>query len=181
MLDRGRIAVVIDVGQRSHHPDRVHRVGPRVPRTGVTATFIDGAAGEFDLVVGADGVRSMVRGLAFGQGCVNPEFTQQIVWRVMLPRHAEVGENMMLFYGPADKIGFSPMSPDEMYMFLVQNVPARVRPLASELGVMLRNELAAYSGWLTDISAQIDARSRIDYARSTPSWSPTCGTPGGSC
>ena len=130
---------------------------------GVTATFIDGTVGEFDLAIGADGVRSMVRSLAFGPGCVKPEFTQQIVWRVMLPRHAEMGEKMMLFYGPRNKIGFSPMPPDEMYMFLVQNVSARVRPPRSDLATLLKDELAAYSGWLADISAQIDDRSRIDY------------------
>lgn len=130
---------------------------------GVTATFIDGTVAEFDLAIGADGVRSMVRSLAFGPGCVKPEFTQQIVWRVMLPRHAEMGEKMMLFYGPRNKIGFSPMPPDEMYMFLVQNVSARVRPPRSDLATLLKDELAAYSGWLADISAQIDDRSRIDY------------------
>ena len=94
---------------------------------------------------------------------MKPEFTQQIVWRVMLPRHAEMGEKMMLFYGPRNKIGFSPMPPDEMYMFLVQNVSARVRPPRSDLATLLKDELAAYSGWLADISAQIDDRSRIDY------------------
>jgi 2-polyprenyl-6-methoxyphenol hydroxylase-like FAD-dependent oxidoreductase len=129
---------------------------------GVEATFPDGSTAEFDLVVGADGVWSQVRELMFGPDCVRPQFTQQVVWRAMLPRHAAVGERMLVFYGPHNKIGFNPIPPDEMYMFVVQNVPARLRPPREELPTLLAEQLSSYSGWLQEIRAMIDPQ-RVDY------------------
>jgi 2-polyprenyl-6-methoxyphenol hydroxylase-like FAD-dependent oxidoreductase len=129
---------------------------------GVIVTFADGSTGDFDLAIGADGVRSQMRQLVLGPGCTAPDFTQQAVWRVMLPRHANVGERMMVFYGPTNKIGFSPMPPDEMYVFVVQGVPTRARPPREELPTLLSDQLSPYSGWLADIPRLIDP-ARIDY------------------
>lgn len=49
----------------------------------VSVTFTDGTQGAYDLAVGADGIRSTVRELAFGE--VEPVFAGQIVWRSLAP------------------------------------------------------------------------------------------------
>lgn len=45
--------------------------------------FTDGSSAEYDLVVGADGIRSVVRDVAFGR--VEPAFAGQISWRSLAP------------------------------------------------------------------------------------------------
>jgi salicylate hydroxylase len=49
----------------------------------VIAQFDNGAAAETDLLIGADGIRSQVRGLLFGPE--KPHFTGCIAWRGLIP------------------------------------------------------------------------------------------------
>jgi salicylate hydroxylase len=69
---------------------------------GVVARFADGTAANSDLLIGADGVRSAVRGAIFGAS--PPEFTGKIAYRFMLPAEdaegfAETGGPACLFVG----------------------------------------------------------------------------------
>jgi salicylate hydroxylase len=69
---------------------------------GVTARFLDGASVSADVMIGADGARSAVRRVVFGEGL--PEFTGKIAYRFMLPAEeagafAEVGGPACLFVG----------------------------------------------------------------------------------
>jgi salicylate hydroxylase len=50
---------------------------------GAVATFADGSKVEADLIVGADGIRSVVRECLFG--AAPARFTEQIGWRAILP------------------------------------------------------------------------------------------------
>jgi 2-polyprenyl-6-methoxyphenol hydroxylase-like FAD-dependent oxidoreductase len=47
------------------------------------ARFADGSAVEADLVIGADGIRSVIRAQHFGSG--EPRFTEMIAWRAIVP------------------------------------------------------------------------------------------------
>ena len=50
----------------------------------VAVRFTDGTSDTYDLVVGADGIHSTVRTLAFGDGMA-PTFAGQLVWRSLAP------------------------------------------------------------------------------------------------
>jgi 2-polyprenyl-6-methoxyphenol hydroxylase-like FAD-dependent oxidoreductase len=118
-------------------------------RTGVTVAFIsehpegalveltDGSRTSVDLVVGADGVHSRIRELVF-LDAPPPRFTGHAVWRAMVPRpeHAPPGYEqgtLHMFYSSTNKAGTLPVGASEMYVFLVQSTPERMRHADDEL------------------------------------------------
>lgn len=92
---------------------------------GVDVAFSDGTADRYDLVVGADGLNSRVRHLIF-PGKVEPTYTGQMAWRVTIPRPASV-ERRTYFLGGPHKVGLTPVSGSEMYMFLLERSPKLIR------------------------------------------------------
>jgi len=70
-------------------PDGVVTLGRRLTGlhqdpAGVTLAFADGAEEGFDMVLGADGIHSVVRAALFGPD--SPEFTGLVSWRGVFPR-----------------------------------------------------------------------------------------------
>jgi len=85
----------------------------------VEVTFTDWTTGRYDLVIGADGIRSLIRSLVFGTS-YQPGFAGQMCWRYNVPRPPEV-DNFQMFLGPSgNKAGFVPLAPDLMYIFLTE-------------------------------------------------------------
>jgi 2-polyprenyl-6-methoxyphenol hydroxylase-like FAD-dependent oxidoreductase len=129
---------------------------------GVDVGFDDGSQARYDLVVGADGLHSEIRQLALGDDAPAPLFTGQAVWRAMLPRHDEVADALVMFYGPHNKVGFNPVSDDQMYLFVVENVDDRERLPREALPSLLRGQLAAYMGWVAGVADEITAPEQVD-------------------
>ncbi len=90
----------------------------------VAATFSDGTAGEFDLVVGADGVRSRVRQLVFPGA--EPAYTGFANWRVVLPRPPAV-TRLVWFMGRGTTFGIVPIAEDALYIAGVSKEPGNPR------------------------------------------------------
>lgn len=107
--------------------------------------FSDGTHGSYDLVVGADGLHSRVRELAF-PGAPEPFFTGQTVWRAVVPLPPGSDEGIAMYYGPRNKAGCNPVSDTHMYVFLVENTPEITRPPREQWPGLIRAQLAEYGG-----------------------------------
>ena len=88
---------------------------------GVTVTLNDGTREVYDLVVGADGIKSRIRTLLFG--CqFDPQYTGHAVWRFTTERMPEV-DHQIMYFGVGVKAGIMPVSREQMYLLLVTNEP----------------------------------------------------------
>lgn len=108
----------------------------------VAVAFDDGRAERYDLVVGADGLRSAVRA-ALWPDAPQPAYNGQGVWRAVLPRPAGI-DHTILWVGEGVKVGVNPVSADAMYLFINENRPGNDRLAPGEHLERLRDLLAAF-------------------------------------
>jgi len=127
----------------------------------VDAVFSDGSRAKYDLVVGADGANSAVRELVFGPEW-KPRYTGQAVWRAMVPRPEGVRARHA-YYGPRHKAGFNPVSAQEMYIYLVQNVTGDPRLDPERWPAVMRGLLADFGGRIEEVRDRITDPQRIVY------------------
>ncbi len=113
---------------------------------GVTAELTNGQSARYDLIVGADGMNSVIREIAFGSGH-RPHYTGQMVWRATVSRPPDVSCRHS-YFGPTNKSGFNPIAHDRMYIYTVQNVPERPHWSDAELPTILRGLLSEFGGAL---------------------------------
>lgn len=152
--------------------DRAEAAGVRIhfgsKVTGVTETDrgvrldVGGApVGEFDLVVGADGLHSTVRDLIGIE--TRPEPTGMGIWRAFVPRPAEVTQTQLYYGGPAYIAGYTPTGEDTMYAFFVGDAEDRFDATASEGAQAMREISAAYGGPWNEVRENLDETRRINY------------------
>jgi 2-polyprenyl-6-methoxyphenol hydroxylase-like FAD-dependent oxidoreductase len=117
---------------------------------GIAATFADGHVVRGDVLIGADGLHSVVRTTLHGDR--PPRYSGYTAWRgVVSFDHAKLlpGES----WGPARRFGHIPMSQGRVYWFATDNVPAGGRAAAGEKAELLR----LFTGWHAPIEALVDA------------------------
>ena len=127
----------------------------------VNVVFSDGTEREYDLVVGADGANSKIRELLFGPK-YKPQYTGQAVWRAMVPRPEEVNARHS-YYGPRHKAGFNPVSRQEMYIYLVQNVTGDPHLEPEHWPAVMQELLADFGGQIGQVRDRITDPKRIVY------------------
>jgi 2-polyprenyl-6-methoxyphenol hydroxylase-like FAD-dependent oxidoreductase len=126
-----------------------------------TARFSDGSTGDYDLIVGADGLNSRMRTLLFPDA-PGPRFTGQACWRLMTARPPAIHQRHFFLGGPV-KVGLTPVSRDEMYLFLLEHVPDNPWRPPEAQPALLAQLLEGYRGVLADVRASIGPASRIVY------------------
>jgi len=129
--------------------------------SGVDVTFSDGSTGRYDLIVGADGIRSTVRRLLG----INPEIrpTGMGIWRAFGPRPASVTRTDLFYGGPSYIAGYCPTSEDTLYAYVVEAAQDRGGLSPAEQLATMRELAAAYHGPWDDVRTTLTDASRINY------------------
>lgn len=83
--------------------------------------FTDGTRGQFDLIVGADGMRSAVRGLIYPQA--RPAYRSFCAWRTVMPGQ-EADRAFRIRSSPGCLLGSFQVTPNLVYAFLLAHYPA---------------------------------------------------------
>ena len=128
---------------------------------GVDVTFTDGQVVRYELVVGADGANSKIRDMLFGTEW-RPKYTGQAVWRATVGRPQEA-QSRTSYQGPRHKAGYNPVSDQQMYIYLVQNLPDFVRLPDEQLPGVLRELLADFGGLIGAARNEISDPKNIAY------------------
>lgn len=95
----------------------------------VRAVFDDGSSGDYDLVVGADGVRSWVRSAMFGG--TEPTFVGQVSWRFLLTGFPE-GSSWTVKLGRGKAFLTIPLGDGRMYCYADIDTSDRTDPTGGD-------------------------------------------------
>ena len=127
----------------------------------VDVTFSDGSAGRYDLVIGADGIRSATRRM---MGITDePRPTGMGIFRAFGPRPASVTRTDLYYGGPAYIAGYCPTSADTLYAYVVEDARDRSGQTSAERLAAMRELAAAYHGPWDDIRATLTDPAAVSY------------------
>jgi 2-polyprenyl-6-methoxyphenol hydroxylase-like FAD-dependent oxidoreductase len=128
---------------------------------GVDVVFSDGDTARYDLVVGADGVRSTTR----RQLGINaePRPTGLGVFRVVARRPTDVATSELCYDGPCYIAGCTPTGPDSLYAFLVEAARDRSDHTPAQIVAAMRELAEPYHGPWDEIREDITDGARINY------------------
>lgn len=101
--------------------------------------FSDGSEGEYDLVIGADGVYSQTRALILPDA-EKPVFTGQAVWRYNFPRPADL--DALQVYNMPTGVGLVPIGEHQMYVYVTTPEPDNSRCEKQGIAAVMRGNLA---------------------------------------
>ncbi|MEU4222863.1 FAD-dependent monooxygenase [Nonomuraea sp. NPDC026600] len=110
----------------------------------VTATLSDGTTETVDLLVGADGIRSQVRSMLGIESVPDP--VGMGIWRVVAPRPAAMDCAEIYYNGPKFKAGYSPISRDLCYAYLLEGNLDQSYIGEHPYGKVLKERSAGYGG-----------------------------------
>jgi 2-polyprenyl-6-methoxyphenol hydroxylase-like FAD-dependent oxidoreductase len=128
---------------------------------GVDVTLSDGSRGRYDVVVGADGIRSATR-RALGIE-LEPRSTGMGIWRVFAPRPESVTRTDLVYGGPCYIAGYCPTSDNSLYAYLVEDLQDRSGLTPEESLEVMRGLSEAYHGPWDDIREGMKDPNRVNY------------------
>jgi salicylate hydroxylase len=144
------------------------RLGCRIERfdqddDGVTLSLADGSTATGDILIGADGIHSTVRGQMFGNEL--PRYTGNVAWRGLVPAervaHLDVAKVAGVWMGPNRSIVQYYIAAGKTFNWIGisrSEQPARESWLAEG---RIEDALAEYAGWNDTIRAIIAATPRV--------------------
>jgi 2-polyprenyl-6-methoxyphenol hydroxylase-like FAD-dependent oxidoreductase len=129
--------------------------------TGVTARFTDGSTGRYDLVIGADGIRSVTR-QALGIDA-DIQGAGLGAWRAIVPRPASVTHTELYYGGPSYISGYCPINERSVYAYFTEIAQDRMRTAPEEKLAVVRAFAEHYHGPWDEIRESLTDPSAIHY------------------
>ena len=128
---------------------------------GVDVVFSDGSAGRYDLVVGADGIRSATRRMI---GVTDePRPTGMGIFRAFGPRPDSVTRTDLYYGGPCYIAGYCPTSEDTLYAYIAEDAQDRSALAPAERLAAMRALAEAYHGPWDDILQTLTDPGTVSY------------------
>jgi 2-heptyl-3-hydroxy-4(1H)-quinolone synthase len=110
---------------------------------GVTATLSTGVVLQARLLVGADGIGSSIRNLAFKEPERQRRYAGYTCWRGVVPNPGV--EHAVELWGVGQRVGLVPLADGQLYVFLVADAPAGTPAQPTPLDA-LRARFAGFGG-----------------------------------
>jgi FAD-dependent urate hydroxylase len=127
----------------------------------VIAAFSDGSWADYDLVIGADGIHSTVRTLAWAG--LPPRYAGQVVWRSVVPTRPSGLDDMTVVMGDGCFFGVVPMGGGRTYGFAGLNAPDWFEdPLEGRLE-RVRQRFAQWGGPVPDYLTALQSDEQLRY------------------
>lgn len=172
----------LDIARRDLHARLAQRAADTPLQRGVTVQALrqhadhvqvelsDGSCANYDFVVGADGIRSSIRCLAFGEAA--PKFRGQIGWR-FLARRPEGIDGWSVFLGPRGAFLMLPIGGDRVYCYADQACASPTADPTQGTVDRLRERFAGFAPPVRAVLAQLGADDRI-HASPIEEVAPAC-------
>lgn len=152
--------------------DRAIRAGARVmfgrrvtdlvsSEDSVEVILETGSAGDYDLLIGADGLHSTVRsamGIETG-----PEHTGMGIWRAFVTRPREVEFTELYYGGPCYIAGYTPTGENSMYAFLVSDAEDYFTMSEEDAAALMIEQSQGYGGPWEQVRADLAAGAQVNY------------------
>lgn len=116
----------------------------------VTAHFADGSAAAGDVLIGADGLHSVVR--AAVHTTAPPRYAGYTAWRGVVEFTAPAAASES--WGRGQRFGIVPLNDGRVYWFATKNAPEHDR---DPVGTVKTRLIDRFHGWHTPIEALLDA------------------------
>ncbi|GAA5086469.1 FAD-dependent oxidoreductase [Microbacterium yannicii] len=129
--------------------------------SGVEVSVDGESAGEYDILIGADGLHSTVRDLIGIDE--KPQPTGMGIWRTFVSRPADVQRSELYYGGPVYIAGYTPTGDDTMYAFLVEKAQDRFGVSDEEATRIMLDESRAYGGPWNSIRADLEKGAHANY------------------
>ena len=122
----------------------------------VRVSFEKGETGDWDFVVGADGVHSRVRSALLPPRDCEPRYSGQTCWRFVLEAPDLAPSVTVERWGPGRRVGVVPLSQGGLYIYIVQSSPPGTVTARSR-------DIEAIQQRFSDVDERLDAI--LDRAR----------------
>jgi 2-polyprenyl-6-methoxyphenol hydroxylase-like FAD-dependent oxidoreductase len=156
MADRATAA-----GAKLRLGTRVSSLSPDGSGDGVDVMFSDGSAGRYDLVIGADGIRSATRPMIGISD--QPRPTGMGIFRAFGPRPGSVTRTDLYYGGPSYIAGYCPTGENSLYAYIVEGARDRSGLTPAERLAAMRSLAEAYHGPWDEIRATLSDPGTISY------------------